>query len=432
MNALFAGAGAGAGALASTSDKAPVWGLLGAGTAGLVLGGALHRSIELDAADAPLISLATAEGLWFGGWFPYALHPSDQVTTRQRLGGLALGGFGAAGVATAVSGAFELRSDTAGYGGLGSTLGASLGGGIVLMSPSLHDRAGVGLMLGSTAVGLGSGLALAPLLRDEETARLMGAMGAGAGIGLSEALLFAWSGGAEGSQQYAGAALVGGSVGATLGIAALAAPWGAQGSAPATAGFAAWGAFSGSLAGSLVGFDAHDIVFGGLVGANVGLLSGYGLLHAGLVDPRDFGWLSLFGALGTVAGAGLGAPFSAGSSAPIRAGMAVGPPVGMVVGALVLPRLRRALAPSQPTTAALAPTGGDATDTEPGAVADASTAAAAADRPATRAALEGSSLGRKLAQVGSVTDWQPLVGALPASPDGGPAPVLFGLTGHWK
>lgn len=45
---------------------------------------------------------------------------------------------------------------------------------------------------------------------------------------------------------------------------------------------------------------------------------------------------------------------------------------------------------------------------------------------------DGSSLSRRLAQVGTVTDWQPLVGALPASPDGGPAPVLFGLTGHWK
>jgi hypothetical protein len=37
-----------------------------------------------------------------------------------------------------------------------------------------------------------------------------------------------------------------------------------------------------------------------------------------------------------------------------------------------------------------------------------------------------------MAQVGAVTDWAPLVGALPASPDSGPSPVLFGVTGHWK
>jgi hypothetical protein len=435
LNALFAGAGAGAGALVSTSDKAPVWGLLGAGTAGLVLGGALHRQIELDQADAPLITLATAEGLWFGGWAPYVLHPSDKVTVRERLGGLALGGFGAAGVATAVSGALRLQPDVAGYGALGSAVGASLAGGISLLSPSLHDQTGAGIMLGGSAVGLASGLAIAPLLRDESTAQIAGAMAAGTGLGVSEALLFAWSGRANGSQEYAGAALVGGGVGATLGLAATAAPWREGGSAPATAGFAAWGAFSGSLAGSLVGLDPRNILFGGLIGTNVGLLSGYGLLHAGVVEPRDFGWLSLFGALGTVAGAGVAAPFSAGNSAPIRAGMAVGPPVGMVVGALVLPRLRRALTPSGSPTAELwSPTGGDAAAAESG---DAETAAGTkastmSARSSTSLALEGSSLSRKLSQVGSVTDWQPLVGALPASPDGGPAPVLFGLMGHWK
>lgn len=286
-------------------------------------------------------------------------------------------------------------------------------------------------MLGGTGVGLASGLVLAPILGAESTTRILAGVATGAGLGLSEGLLFAWSGRADGQQQYGGAALVGGGVGASLGLAAAAIPVNTRGSAPATAGFAAWGAFSGALAGSLVGYDAHNIVFGGLIGANVGFFTGYGLLHADVVDPRDFGWLSLFGALGTVAGAGVTAPFSGGSSAPIRAGLAVGPPVGMVVGALVLPSLRRRLAPSGGAAASLeAPRGGDATETERGDVADASTSASG---PAgARVALEGSSLGRKLSQVGSVTDWQPLMGALPASPDGGPAPVLFGLMGHWR
>ncbi len=274
MSALFSGAGAGAGALVSTSDKAPVWGLLGAGTAGLALGGALHRSIELDDADAPLITLATTEGVWLGAWFPYALHAGSDVTGRQRAGALALGGFGAAGLSTALSGAFAISQDTAAYGGLGSALGAALGGGIALMSPSLHDQRGVGLMLGGTGVGLASGVLLAPILGAESTTRIMGGVATGAGLGVSEGLLFAWSGRADGQQQYGGAALVGGGVGASLGLAAAAIPVNARGSAPATAGFAAWGAFSGSLVGSLVGYDAHNIVFGGLIGANVGFFAG--------------------------------------------------------------------------------------------------------------------------------------------------------------
>jgi hypothetical protein len=428
LGALFTGAGAGAGALVSTSDKAPVWGLLGGGTAGLVLGGALHRSIELDDADTPLISLATVEGLWLGGWLPNALEPAGGVTSRERVGALALGGFGAAGLATLASGGLKIAPETGGYGALGSAVGASLGGGIALMSPSLHDQRGAGLMLGGTAVGLGAGLGLAPSLSAEPTNEVLGGMAVGAGLGVSEALLFAWSGRADGDSQYAGAALIGGGLGASLGLAATAAPPSEHGSAPATAGFAAWGGFSGALAGSLVGYDAHNIVFGGLIGANAGFLTGYALLRSEVVEPRDFGWLSLFGALGTVAGAGVAAPFSAGSSAPIRAGMAVGPAAGMFVGALVLPRLRHALSPSTPTALG-EPRGGDASETEPGAVADASTSARG---PSTRASLEGSSFSRKLAQVGSVTDWQPLVGALPVSSDGAPAPVLFGLTGHWK
>ncbi|HXI58722.1 MAG TPA: hypothetical protein VNO55_21795, partial [Polyangia bacterium] len=39
---------------------------------------------------------------------------------------------------------------------------------------------------------------------------------------------------------------------------------------------------------------------------------------------------------------------------------------------------------------------------------------------------------RHLDNVVHVTDWSPLVGALPAPSDEGPAPLLFGVTGRWR
>jgi hypothetical protein len=283
-------------------------------------------------------------------------------------------------------------------------------------------------MLGGTGVGLAAGLGLAPLLAREDTSRVLASAAVGTGLGVSESLLFAWSGRASGDQ-FGGAALFGGGLGAALGVAAAATPASDRGSAPVTAGFAAWGAFSGSLAGSLLGYDPHEILFGGLIGANAGTLTGYGLLRSGLVDANDFGWLSLFGALGTVAGAGVGAPFAGSTSAPIRAGLAVGPAAGMVVGALVLPRLRRALAPTQPTSTALAL---DDPDDDSSPAPPAPSARGLSHPRKSPAVDDSSSLSRRLSQVGSVTDWQPLVGALPVSQDGAPAPVLFGVTGHWK
>ena len=107
--ALFSAAGAGAGALASTRDDAPVWGMLGAGTAGLLVGGALHRSIAFDARTAPLIGLAGVEGAWLGGWIPSLL---DQPTDRQRAGALALGAFGGLGAATVLSPVVHVDADS--------------------------------------------------------------------------------------------------------------------------------------------------------------------------------------------------------------------------------------------------------------------------------------------------------------------------------
>ncbi|HTA20185.1 MAG TPA: hypothetical protein VK989_12890, partial [Polyangia bacterium] len=429
VDALWTGAGAGAGALLGTSDKAPVWGMLGAGAVGLLVGGALHDSIEIGAADAPLLTLAGTEGLWLGGWFPYLVHDRAQVTEREELGALALGGFGGVGLATLASGAFDLAPARAGVGALGSGLGAAMGGGLALMSPSSSSRAGVGLMMGGTALGLAAGATIAPRLSDAPTERLVGGTALGAGLGISESLLFAWSGNVSSAEQYRGAALFGGGLGAALGLAASAAPESEHGSAPAAAGFAAWGAWTGAFAGSLFKNDTHDDVMGGLIGANAGFLAGYALMRADVVDPRDFGWLSLFGALGTVAGAGVGAPFSTSGSTPVRAGLAIGPAAGMIAGALVLPRLHSAMAARATALSDRAPAGSTASEPVPGALAQNDDARGT---PAENGATEQSSLAHRMSQVGEVTDWAPLVGALPASPDSGPSPVLFGVTGHWK
>jgi len=78
-----------------------------------------------------------------------------------------------------------------------------------------------------------------------------------------------------------------------------------------------------------------------------------------------------------------------------------------------------------------APSGSTASEPAPGALAQ-NDDARGAPAPAENGATEQSSLARRMSQVGAVTDWAPLVGALPASPDSGPSPVLFGVTGHWK
>src|SRR5204862_526198 len=113
------------------------------------------------------------------------------------------------------------------------------------------------------------------------------------------------------------------------------------------------------LTPSRAGFTALGSGLGAAIGGGLALMApslhdrgGVALmLGGGAVDPRDFGWLSLFGALGTVAGAAAGAPFSTRSEpAPVLAGLAAGPAVGMLTGALVLPRLRRLAAPASATS----------------------------------------------------------------------------------
>ncbi|HEX7599703.1 MAG TPA: hypothetical protein VF518_15910, partial [Polyangia bacterium] len=97
LDGIFTGAGAGIGILASQRDDAPVMGMLAAGGAGLLLGGALHKQIHLNEEDVPFLTFAGAEGLWFGGFLPYILRPSTEVQDRQIAAGLAAGGLGATG-----------------------------------------------------------------------------------------------------------------------------------------------------------------------------------------------------------------------------------------------------------------------------------------------------------------------------------------------
>ena len=341
MNLLLTGAGAGAGALFSTRFDAPIWGLMGGGATGLLLGAGLHRSIDLGPEDRPLLVLSSIQGLWLGAWLPYALFDADEVSARQVIGGVAAGGLGGAALATLASPLLHPGSRTVAGMGVGSALGASMAGGAALIANDLHGRAGVGVVLGGTGAGLLVGGLVAPQL---DLPVGVGYASAGAVLGASEALVFAWAGRADGQSDYVGAALVGAGLGASLGLAAATNPGWMEGRFLPAAGFAGWGAWMGSFAGALINRDPHEVTLGGLGGANVGFLAGWGLLTADVVEPRDIGWLSAFGAAGTVVGGGVGALFSKSDDPrPALAGLLIGPAVGLTAGAIVLPSLKNVL-----------------------------------------------------------------------------------------
>ena len=81
LDAIFTGAGAGAGGLASRRADAPVWGMLGAGTAGLLLGGVLHTSIDLEESSG-LVTFAGIEGVWAGAGCPTCCAPPRRSPAR--------------------------------------------------------------------------------------------------------------------------------------------------------------------------------------------------------------------------------------------------------------------------------------------------------------------------------------------------------------
>jgi hypothetical protein len=433
MDVVLGGAGAGTGALISQRDDAPVWGALAGGAAGLLLGGGLHRAIEIDERRQPLLTLAPIEGLWFGGWLPFLLYERERVGPRQFVGGLAAGGLGGAALATLAGSALELDASEAGSIGLTTAIGASLAGGSALIADGLPARARVGLLLGGSGAGL---LAGALGVRDIDLRSGGGYASVGSVLGASEGLVFAWAGRADGSADYAGAALVGAGVGSTLGLVVASNPRWMQGRGLPAAGFAGWGAWMGAFGGALINRDPHEVTLGGLAGANAGMLSGLGLLASGLVEPRDFGWLSAFGAGGTVLGGGVGALFSTRTDPrPALAGLLVGPAVGLATGALVLPHLRgigRADAPASPSSATSDP------DPAPSASYPTSTPSAAATLPSSPELWEASrgreqpTLTRNLRRSFGVSQLMPVIGSLPPTdPAAGPAPFVVGVAGLW-
>jgi hypothetical protein len=203
----------------------------------------------------------------------------------------------------------------------------------------LHDQRGYGLMLGGTALGLGLGALVGPAI-DMQGSGVRTVL-AGSALGAAEGLVFAWAGRSSGNSDYAGAGLIGAGLGAGLGVAAATTTDLGAGKALTSTGFAAWGAWTGAFAGAFASRDSHEVTLGGLGGANLGALVGYGLVKADLVDPRDFGWLSLAGTVGTALGGGVGAALSSKDDPrPILAGLAAGPLLGIATGAVLVPRLR--------------------------------------------------------------------------------------------
>jgi hypothetical protein len=434
MNVMLAGAGAGAGAMISPRYDAPVIGMLGGGLAGLALGGALHDQIDISSDDTPWLVLAPLEGLWLGAWLPRALYRGEDMNQRLQIGGLVAGGLGGAAFATLTSRWIKPTGNEAGVVGMSSAIGASLAGGSVLLADDLHDRRGVGILLGGTAVGLGVGAVLAPRLTlDPE----LGAyVAGGALLGGTEGLVFAWAGRGSTQADYAGAGLLGAGLGATLGMTHAIGDSQSASRKLAAGGFAAWGAWVGAFGGALVNRDPHEVTLGGLAGANLGAIVGYGLLSQEWVEPRDFGWLSLFGAAGAVLGSGTGAIFSSRTDPrPVLAGLTIGPAVGITVGALILPRLR-SLTQSDGGSVSFFNFGrrqvaGMSVSLGGSSAKDLTSADVLATHSGpgffTRFA-------HHLGQAFDVTQWSPFVGALPATPGdpSGSSPFIFGVSGNWK
>jgi hypothetical protein len=434
MNVMLAGAGAGAGALASPRYDAPVIGMLGGGLAGLALGGALHNQIDLSSEDAPWLVLAPLEGLWLGAWLPHVLYRSGDVDQRRQFGGLVAGGLGGAALATLTSRWIKPTGEEAAVVGAGTAIGAALAGGSVLLADNLHDQRGVGILLGGTAVGTGVGALLASRLTlDPE----LGAyMGGGAVLGGAEGLVFAWAARGTTRADYAGAGLLGAGIGATLGMTHALGDSQSTSRKLAAGGFAAWGAWVGAFGGALVSRNPHEVTMGGLIGANVGAIAGYTLPSQEWVEPRDFGWLSLFGAAGAVLGSGTGAIFSAKTDPrPVLAGLTAGPAVGIAVGALVLPRLR-SLTQSDGGSVSFFNFGRrQVASMSLGLGSSSTTDLTSADVLAKQPGPGFlSRTAHHLGQAFEVTQWAPFVGALPPTPGdpSGSTPFIFGVSGNWK
>jgi|WetSurMetagenome_2_1015567.scaffolds.fasta_scaffold272541_1 hypothetical protein len=193
---------------------------------------------------------------------------------------------------------------------------------------------------------------------------------------------------------------------------------------------AAWGAWMGAWTGAFASRDSHEVTFGGLAGANLGALAGYGLVKTDLVDPRDFGWLSLAGALGTALGGGVGAALSSKDDPrPILAGVAAGPLLGLATGAVLVPRLRSSGESHSMFVAGRKVAGvslrlSDSTTGSDRAPRTSADVLAGAKPSRIKNAL------RPFRNLFDVASWSPMVGALPQDPGTpGETPFLLGVTG---
>lgn len=432
LDALLGGSAAGLGMLVSDRFDAPVAGLLGGGLAGLVLGGALHDQIDVHEEDAPLMILGPFEGAALGASLPFVLRAPSDVSAIKVGAGVAAGGL--AGGATALLLSRWAKPTTAEATMMGATslIGAALAGGSVLMADELHDQRGAGIVMGGTALGLVAGAGLAPrlVLGSDTVPYVMG----GAFLGGAEGLVFAWAGRASSTNDYVGGSLVGASLGATLGLARSLREEEQVSRTLAAGGFAAWGLWVGAFGGALLNRDPHEVTAGGLLGANVGMGVGYGLLATHLVEPRDFGWLSLFGAAGTALGGGAGAVLSSHSDPrPVLAGLTIGPAVGIAAGAIALPRLRQVAREAGSTVSSLnvwqkVAAFFHSEDASP-KYAYSSDILEARGKPGILARAA-----HHLGQAVEITSWSPMIGALPAAPGttDGNTPLFIGVSGFWK
>jgi hypothetical protein len=347
------------------------------------------------------------------------------------LAGLAAGGLGATGMAVLSCRLVEPSSERLAKAALGSMMGAEIAGGVALLTNDLHDQRGYGLTMGGTALGLGLGALGAPYIN-------MHGQGVtnvvtGSVLGAAEGLVFAWAGRASGTADYAGASLIGAGLGAGLGVAAATSSDLGASKALTSIGFTAWGAWMGAWTGALASRDSHEVTFGGLGGANLGALVGYGLVKTDLVDPRDFGWLSLAGAIGTALGGGVGAALSSKDDPrPILAGVAAGPLLGLATGAVLVPRLRSSgeshsmFVPGR-KVAGVSLRLNDSTTGSERAPSTSADVLAGAKPSRIKAAL------RPLRNLFDVASWSPMVGALPQDPGTpGETPFLLGVTGTLK
>ena len=435
VDILLSGVGAGAGALASERVDVPLASMLGGGLAGLVLGSTLHNSINITTDDVPLLTLSSLEGLWLGAWLPRLLYKGEDVNQRNQVGGLVAGGLGGFTIATLASHWVRPDGNQAAVTGTTSAIGAALSGGSVLLADDLRNRGGVAIMLGGTTAGLAVGVALAPRLT--LAADMSAYLAGGTLLGAGEGLVFAWAGRASTNADYAGAALLGGGLGASLGLASGAGPGQGASRTLAAGGFAAWGAWVGAFSGALANRDPHEVTLGGLAGANLGAAVGYGLLAKDWVEPRDFGWISLFGAAGAVLGGGVGAVLSSQTDPrPVLAGLTIGPAMGITAGALVLPRLHSYLrSGSDPVSyfdlgrRQVAAMSVFPADGAPAADLSSADVLAAREAPGLLRRLAG-----HLGQTFQITEWAPMVGAMPPVPGApsGSNPFVFGVSGFWK